>query len=651
MFKRASELGGAGAPGCGPVSDFPRQTLLAVLFASQLFAAAPPATDSLFEAIQKGDSTLVKRLLNQGANANSQDAEGTPALMAAVLYGSADCVKLLLDHGADPHARNAAGATPLHWAVPDAAKVRLLLAAGAEADARSTNLQRTPLLVATSYPGSTEVLRLLLEHGADIHAKDRSGMHALGRAAVSADVDVVRFLVEHGCDPNEPGYGSNMRYARRYPPTLEYLLWKGARVEKDAIAMAAHWQDPKLIERWIDQGADVNARAGPYRRSALMTAAASEQSSAATLKLLLEKGADPNAEDADAERPLDWARYRSDTAKIAVLEQFGATGGHGPRQKSYPPPAPGGIKDPRVSIQRSVNLLLPTAPAIYQRRGCISCHSQALVAMAAAAARRKAIAINEEVEQTNLSQIVKAFQAAAEGAMQGDQPPGNIITIGYVAMALAAEAHPFDKITAALSHITAALQLPDGSWTPNGVSRPPSEDSLVTATALAVRALTLYPIPARQVRVEEKLRRAQHWLLAVDARSAEDRAMRLMGLAWTKAPRPEVEKAVKQVLGQQQAGGGWRQRDELEPDAYATGISLYALRAAGVPASNQAYLRGIRFLQQNQYQDGSWLVKTRSFPTQPYFESGYPFGNNQWISVAGASWATLAIAETLPSVN
>jgi len=625
--------------------------LLACLLASHLAAAAPPAPESLFQAIQKGDTTLVKRLLNEGVSANSLDAEGTPALMAAVLYGSADCIKLLLDRGANPNSRNAAGATPLHWALPDAAKVKLLLGAGADANARSTNLQRTPLLVAASYPGSVSVLQLLLEHGAEIHAKDRAGMHALGRAAVSADVDVVRFLVEHGCDPNEPGYGSNVRYARHYLPTLEYLLSKGARVEKDAIAMAAHWQDPRLIERWIDSGADVNARAGPYRRSALMTAAASEQSSAATLKLLLEKGADPNAEDADAERPLDWARYRADTARIAVLEQFDATGGHGPRQRTYPPPEPGGIADARLSVERSVNLLLPTAPVIYQRRGCISCHSQALVAMAAAAARRKAIAINGEVEQTNLSQILKTFQAAAEGEMQGDQPPGNIITVGYVAMALAAEAHPFDKITAALSHIAAALQLPDGSWTPNGVSRPPSEDSLVTATALAVRALTLYPIPARKAQIEEKLRRAQGWLLDVDARSAEDRAMRLMGLSWTKAPRPEVEKAVQAILGQQQSGGGWRQRNELEPDAYATGISLYALRAAGVPATNDAYVRGVKFLQQTQYQDGSWLVKTRSYPTQPYFESGYPFGNNQWISVAGASWATLAIAETLPDAK
>ena len=166
-----------------------------------------------------------------------------------------------------------------------------------------------------------------------------------------------------------------------------------------------------------------------------------------------------------------------------------------------------------------------------------------------------------------------------------------------------------------------------------------------------VRALTLYPLAVGKAQVEEKLRRAQRWLLAVDVRSAEDRAMRLMGLAWTKAPRPEVEKAVKGVLDQQQAGGGWRQRDEFEPDAYATGISLYALRAAGVPVTSEAYMRGIKFLQQSQYQDGAWLVKTRSYPTQPYFESGYPFGNNQFISAAGASWATLAIAETLPDAK
>ncbi len=436
--------------------------MLALLFAVRLFAADTPAVEPLFQAIQKSDAASVKHLLERGLDANARDADGTPALMAAVLYADARCVKLLLDRRADPNATDKTGATALMWAVPDVAKVKLLLAAGADVNATSKNLGRTPLLIAASFPGSVAVLQLLLDHGANIHAKDRRGTHALGRAALSADVDVVRFLVEHGCDPNEPGYGTNVRYARQYPPTLEYLLSKGANVEKDALAMAAHWQDPKLIETWIERGADVNARAAPYNRTALMTATASEQAGAATVKLLLEKGADPNAEDIDGERPLDWALYRGDRDKIAALEQFGATRGHGPRQKTYPSPEAGGIADARTSVERAVNLLLPTAPVGYQKRGCISCHSQALVAMAAAEARKKGIAINEEMARTNLKQIETSYKSVADLAMQGDQPGGNIITIGYVMMALGAEQYPFDKIIAQLIHASAALQLADG---------------------------------------------------------------------------------------------------------------------------------------------------------------------------------------------
>ena len=122
-----------------------------------------------------------------------------------------------------------------------------------------------------------------------------------------------------------------------------------------------------------------------------------------------------------------------------------------------------------------------------------------------------------------------------------------------------------------------------------------------------------------------------------------------MGLVWTRVSRTEVDAGVRQVLGQQQSIGGWAQRDELEPDAYATGLSLYALHVAGMPATNEAYRKGIQFVLRNQYQDGAWLVKTRSYPIQAYFESGYPFGNNQFISAAGANWGILAIAETLPN--
>ena len=124
--------------------------------------------------------------------------------------------------------------------------------------------------------------------------------------------------------------------------------------------------------------------------------------------------------------------------------------------------------------------------------------------------------------------------------------------------------------------------------------------------------------------------------------------MRLMALAWTKASRKELDAASRDWISQQRTDGGWAQLPQLQADAYGTGITLFAMHEAGIPVSDAAYRRGIQFLLKNQHQDGSWFVKTRAFPVQPQMESGYPFGYNQWISAAGASWATAAIAYTLP---
>lgn len=629
-----------------------RPPLLIFWFALGLAAAETPSIDPLFQAIQRADAGRVKQLLDRGVSPDSREADGTPALLAAALYADADCVRVLLDKGANPNITNAAGATALMWAIPDLAKVQLLVAHGADVNARSTNLQRTPLLIAASYPGTVDILKLLVDKGADIHAKDRGKVHALGRAMLTADVAVVRFLVERGCDPNEPGYaGGGRRFARHDLATIEYLTSHGAAVDRDALANAATWHDPMLIEKWIAMGADVNARSGPYGRTALMTAAASEQATPATLQMLLDQGADPNAEDSEGERPLDWARYRNDQARIDVLEQHGATAGKGPRQLAYPAPDSQTRLDPAASLTRSVALLLSAAPSIFLKRGCVSCHSQALPAELAAVAQRKGIPVSVELAAKNRSQILAFSQPSAEAAMQGDELAGNSTTLGYIMAAFAAEQHPLDKITAAYAHLAAAMQMPDGRWLGNGVSRPPEEGGIITTTAMAVRAMVSYPLAGHKVEWDEKLRRAQAWLLAAPARTAEERGMRLMGLVWTKAPQTQVQPAIGEIISQQRADGGWQQSGQLAADAYATGISLYALHEAGINVKDDMYRKGVAFLLANQYADGSWLVKTHSYPVQPYFESGYPFGRNQWISSAGASWASLAIAFTLPDAK
>ncbi|HEY2933306.1 MAG TPA: hypothetical protein VGK99_16315 [Acidobacteriota bacterium] len=63
-----------------------------------------------------------------------------------------------------------------------------------------------------------------------------------------------------------------------------------------------------------------------------------------------------------------------------------------------------------------------------------------------------------------------------------------------------------------------------------------------------------------------------------------------------------------------------------------------------MPVTDQVYRRGIRFLLNTQLEDGSWYVRSRSMPFQPFFESGFPHGHDQWISAAASNWATMALA-------
>ena len=126
--------------------------------------------------------------------------------------------------------------------------------------------------------------------------------------------------------------------------------------------------------------------------------------------------------------------------------------------------------------------------------------------------------------------------------------------------------------------------------------------------------------------------------------------MRLLGLSWAKAGAKHLQKAVRELLAQQRPEGGWGQTPTLQSDAYATGQALVALRGSGqLAASDPAYQRGIAFLLRTQFSDGSWLVRTRSFPFQPYKESGFPHGKDQWISAAGSSWAAMALSLSAPA--
>jgi hypothetical protein len=119
----------------------------------------------------------------------------------------------------------------------------------------------------------------------------------------------------------------------------------------------------------------------------------------------------------------------------------------------------------------------------------------------------------------------------------------------------------------------------------------------------------------------------------------------LLGLRWSNASNDVIARAARDLLAIQKDDGGWAQLETMASDAYATGEALVALRESGVIAStDRAYRKGLEFLLRTQIEDGSWIVETRAVPIQAYFESGFPYGVNQWVSAAATGWATAALA-------
>jgi N-acyl-D-amino-acid deacylase len=137
----------------------------------------------------------------------------------------------------------------------------------------------------------------------------------------------------------------------------------------------------------------------------------------------------------------------------------------------------------------------------------------------------------------------------------------------------------------------------------------------------------------------------------VRPRNNDDRAWRLLGLAWAGNDKDSTRKGIRELLATQRSDGGWADLDTTESTPYATGRALVALHTAGMSASEAAYERGIRFLLNTQLEDGSWYVKTRALAFQPYFDAEFPHGFDQWISAAGSGWATIALALSSPPAS
>jgi Prenyltransferase and squalene oxidase repeat len=293
----------------------------------------------------------------------------------------------------------------------------------------------------------------------------------------------------------------------------------------------------------------------------------------------------------------------------------------------------------RRAAQKGLALLESTSPTFIEKGGCNSCHNQKLAAAAQAFARQRGIPTGPTIAQLpdELSDATtERFVEYAQGGGSG------ISGLGYEFFARAMTNEPGDARVQAQLYYLKSMQRTDGSWGLVG-NRPPITFDDVTATAFVVHALNAFALPVHAVDTRQRIDRARAWLLRVQPQSTQERVFHLLGLTWSKADAGAIKQAISALQKLQRTDGGWSQLPAMSSDAYATGMALYSMSQGGLSVKDAVYQKGLRYLLDTQAADGTWHVRTRSLPFQPYFETGYPYDHDQWISAAGAAYATMAI--------
>jgi ankyrin repeat protein len=625
-----------------------------------------------------------------GAGVAARDRRDNTPLIYAAAFGSVDAVRRLVERGADVNARNAFGATALVYAAGNEAKVRVLLAHGADVNAR-TRQGRTPLMIAAACDGCSAVVSLLLEKGADAKAKDTGGSTALELAASAGDSASVRLLLAAGADARSVSQSGMTPLAGAVfncdLPSVRALLAKGADPNA-AVTDAGTVKFGKIqligmtpmlnstaycrgdvAQALIDAHGDVNAH-DIRGMTPLMLAVASETQDAALVRILVHAGAEVNAKSGVGETALDWAAKYGDGDVASILKAEGA-------HRATPPDVPyqsrdrkGAVREDRGSSvplpygrgsesgardARSVRGAVETATALLQRSsteffrqsGCVGCHHQSLTLAALNAARAGGAKVDEGTAGELAKEIVAEFAGGVWNRMQRFDPGGLGDGQSYSMLALAGAGHARDEVTDAIAIHTAALQHADGRWHVGDASRSPIQESEIARTARAMRVLQLYGPPAMKTEFDARIGRGREWLAAAHAKTTDDLAMQMVGLHWAGTLAAALG---RELLAAQRSDGGWAQNRNLASDAFATGEALWALREAGVlKPADAAYRRGVEFLLAAQWPDGSWYVRSRAPKFQPYFQSGFPFGHDQWVSSAGTAWAVMALAPAIPN--
>ena len=277
----------------------------------------------LLIAAREGDKEKVRSLIRNGANINSRDEDGDTALMIAALRGQdLGTVNTLLANGANVNARNNENDTALIYAASndDAAILEALLNKGADINHQNDN-GYSALIMASVDEKRLANAKALVARGADLNLKSDDGGTALMMATAGGVIELVRALLEKGAQIDaRDNHGYTALFKAAKPEIVRLLIDKGSDVNgrsNDGVTPLMQARTNQTAQLLLEHGADVNAK-NIDGETALMFAISWGVDRA---QVLLEAGGDVSAKNERGETALSLANARyASNSMLDLLE-------------------------------------------------------------------------------------------------------------------------------------------------------------------------------------------------------------------------------------------------------------------------------------------------------------------------------------------
>jgi len=304
-------LAGAAFTACGPRSDDTTPEMAQRLLQLRGFYFTQ---EELFRAIRLRDGRAVKAFLQGGMDPNIKNSSGQTALTFALEVTDASMIDPLMDN-ADLALKDSAGNTPIFLALkyghPEIFERLLAKNVDINSAGRSSrNVDNQTILALAVQKRNAELVRRLLDRGADTNLADDNGVTPLYVAVIGENVDtgILKMLLDKGANANHQG-------TTRGATALIYT------VVNFSLPVETKLEAMKLL---LERGADPNKQETGNGYTALMYAFLDSRSGPEAriqvMKFLLENGADKNIKTTEGETVVAWAKKSTEPEVAAVLK-------------------------------------------------------------------------------------------------------------------------------------------------------------------------------------------------------------------------------------------------------------------------------------------------------------------------------------------